>query len=59
MITLSAITGFTFPGMIDEPGCTAGSFSSPIPQRGPDPRWRMSSATLIKRSRRSPRVPRP
>src|SRR6266498_2881709 len=40
--TISAIAGFTFPGMIDEPGCTAGSESSPNPVRGPETRSRRS-----------------
>src|SRR5512138_827582 len=42
--TTSAITGFTLPGMIDEPGWRAGSFSSPRPQRGPDAMRRRSFA---------------
>jgi hypothetical protein len=25
MLSISATAGFTLPGMIDEPGCTAGS----------------------------------
>ena len=32
----SQMTGFTLPGMIDEPGWVAGSDSSKMPQRGPD-----------------------
>src|SRR6267378_392954 len=40
--TISAIAGFTLPGMIDEPGWTAGMTSSPNPVRGPDTRMRMS-----------------
>ena len=34
--TISGIDGFTLPGMIDEPGCTAGSRISSSPVRGPD-----------------------
>ena len=34
--------GFTLPGMIDDPGCTAGSLSSPRPVLGPLPRSRTS-----------------
>ena len=34
--TTSAITGFTFPGMMLLPGWRAGSCSSPRPHRGPD-----------------------
>src|SRR5260370_16304848 len=44
---LSAITGFTFPGMILDPGWTSGTFSSPNPQRGPEPSQRMSLAILV------------
>ncbi|MNI50343.1 hypothetical protein D3C73_1049990 [compost metagenome] len=32
---ISAITGLTLPGMIEDPACTAGSSSSPIPPAGP------------------------
>ena len=45
-IRLSAITGLTLPGMIELPGWTAGSTSSPRPQRGPLARKRMSLAIL-------------
>ena len=38
------MTGFTLPGMIDEPGCVSGSASSPSPARGPMPIRRMSEA---------------
>ena len=31
---LSGITGFTLPGMIEEPGCKAGSDISPNPPNG-------------------------
>src|SRR3989338_318941 len=31
----SGIEGLTFPGMIDDPGCTGGSVISPIPAFGP------------------------
>ncbi len=44
--TDSAMTGFTLPGMIDEPGWTAGSSISPMPARGPEPSQRMSLAIL-------------
>jgi hypothetical protein len=47
MSTLSAITGFTLPGMMLDPGCTAGSRNSPRPQRGPDPSHRTSFAILV------------
>ena len=42
----SAITGLTLPGMIELPGCTSGSASSPRPQRGPEPKRRTSLAIL-------------
>ena len=38
------IVSRTFPGMIDEPGSFSGRESSPMPDRGPDPRNRMSFA---------------
>src|SRR5207244_414323 len=39
-ITASGMTGLTFPGMIEEPGWTAGRFSSRKPVWGPDPSHR-------------------
>ena len=39
--------GFTFPGMIDEPGSFSGMVSSPSPQRGPEASQRMSLAIFI------------
>ena len=44
--TISGIDGFTLPGMIDEPGCTAGSAISASPARGPMLSSRRSLATL-------------
>ena len=38
------MTGFTLPGMIEEPGCVSGSASSASPARGPMPMNRMSDA---------------
>src|SRR3954465_5439639 len=35
-LTTSGTTGFTFPGMIDEPGCNAGRSISDNPARGPE-----------------------
>src|SRR2546427_400399 len=46
-MTASGITGLTFPGMIDEPGWTAGRFSSRRPGCGPEPSHRRSLAILI------------
>ena len=47
MISASHWVGFTFPGMIDEPGSLGGSTSSPRPLLGPEPSHRMSSAILV------------
>ena len=44
--TLSAMTGFTLPGMMELPGCTSGSVISPRPARGPDAAHRTSLATF-------------
>ena len=46
LVSASHCVGLTLPGMIEEPGSFAGSFSSPSPERGPDPRSRMSLAIL-------------
>ena len=45
-VTTSAITGFTLPGMIDEPGCRSGRRISARPVRGPLPIQRRSLAIL-------------
>ena len=45
-LTISGTDGFTLPGMIDEPGCTAGSRTSAMPARGPIASSRRSLATL-------------
>jgi hypothetical protein len=39
--------GFTFPGMIEEPGSFSGMINSPIPERGPEANIRMSFAILF------------
>ena len=44
------MTGFTLPGMIEEPGWRGGNFNSPMPQRGPDAIKRKSLAILINTS---------
>src|SRR5581483_1015860 len=44
--TASAATGFTFPGMIDDPGWRSGRRISASPVRGPDDSHRMSLAIL-------------
>jgi hypothetical protein len=45
-LTISGIEGFTLPGMIEEPGCTAGSAISARPARGPLLSSRRSLATF-------------
>src|SRR4051795_9312042 len=44
--TASGSTGFTLPGMIDDPGCRSGMKISRRPVRGPEPIHRMSLAHL-------------
>ena len=46
MVKASHCVGFTFPGMMELPGSFSGSCSSPNPQRGPLPKYRMSCAIL-------------
>mmetsp|Transcript_70798 Transcript_70798/g.188875 ORF Transcript_70798/g.188875 Transcript_70798/m.188875 type:complete len:203 (-) Transcript_70798:722-1330(-) len=46
MVMASAITGFTFPGMMLLPGATGGIMISASPARGPLPSKRMSFAIL-------------
>ncbi|KAI1693803.1 hypothetical protein DdX_20443 [Ditylenchus destructor] len=47
IVSDSAWVGLTLPGMIELPGSFAGSDSSPSPERGPDPRKRISLAILL------------
>ena len=44
----SGSTGFTLPGMIDEPGCRSGRRISDSPARGPEPIHRMSLQILVR-----------
>ena len=53
-VTTSGMTGFTLPGMIEEPGWSDGRRSSPIPVRGPEPSRRTSFA-ILKRLTAAPR----
>ena len=46
--TASQMTGFTLPGMIEEPGCRSGMEISPSPARGPDPIQRRSLQILYR-----------
>src|SRR5207237_1566758 len=48
MVTDSAITGLTLPGIIELPGCTAGKSISPMPARGPEPNQRISLAIFMR-----------
>ena len=48
MVSASHCVGLTLPGMMDDPGSFSGRLSSPRPQRGPEPRYRMSLAIFIK-----------
>mmetsp|Transcript_15259 Transcript_15259/g.18868 ORF Transcript_15259/g.18868 Transcript_15259/m.18868 type:complete len:211 (+) Transcript_15259:1304-1936(+) len=48
IVKASHWVGFTFPGIILDPGSLAGSSSSPRPLRGPEPRKRISFAILFK-----------
>ena len=49
-LTISGIDGLILPGMIDEPGCTAGSLISSMPVRGPITMRRRSLAILLRSS---------
>jgi len=42
MLKASIWVGFTFPGIIDDPGSLAGKISSPKPDLGPDAKNRIS-----------------
>ena len=46
ILSASIWVGFTFPGIIDEPGSLAGMFISPNPDLGPDERKRKSFRIL-------------
>src|SRR5882757_954845 len=52
MAVNSAITGLTFPGIIDEPGCSAGRAISASPVFGPLERRRRSLVIRISSSAR-------
>ena len=45
-MAISGMTGLILPGMIDEPGCTAGNVISERPARGPDDITRKSAHIL-------------
>jgi hypothetical protein len=46
IVNASHCVGFTFPGMIEEPG-SFSMINSPIPERGPEANIRMSFAILF------------
>jgi len=48
IVMASHWVGFTFPGMMEEPGSFSGRSSSPSPDLGPDPKNLMSLAILFK-----------
>lgn len=48
MSTASGMTGFTLPGMIDEPGWRSGRLISASPVRGPDAIQRRSLAIFVR-----------
>src|SRR5690625_8035659 len=48
LATASGITGLTFPGMFDEPGCRASGPITPKPASGPEFIQRKSLAIFIK-----------
>ena len=41
------MTGLTLPGIIEDPGCTGGSWSSPSPHLGPEASQRRSLQILV------------
>src|SRR6185312_14025085 len=47
-LTISGIDGLILPGMIEEPGCTAGRVISSMPVRGPMTMRRRSLAILLR-----------
>ena len=47
MVIASDCVGLTLPGIIELPGSFAGSMSSPMLHRGPDPSHRISLAIFI------------
>ena len=55
--TASGITGLTLPGMIDDPGCSAGSEISANPDCGPEFIQRKSLAIFIRLTARTFRAP--
>ena len=48
IVSASLCVGFTFPGIIEEPGSLSGIKISPMPLRGPEDNMRTSFAIFIK-----------
>ena len=48
ILSISAITGLTLPGILLEPGCTAGNRISSRPVAGPEDMRRKSFAIRVK-----------
>lgn len=57
IVKASHWVGFTFPGMMLDPGSFSGKLSSPSPQRGPEPRKRMSFAIFMNETARTLSAP--
>src|SRR3972149_780936 len=57
MQSISAMTGFTLPGIIDEPGWAGGGDISAMPVLGPDERRRTSLAILMRSRAASRKAP--
>lgn len=52
IVIASHCVGFTFPGIIDEPGSFSGRESSPNPHLGPEPKNLISFAIFIRETAR-------
>lgn len=48
MVNASHYVGFTFPGIIEDPGSFSGNNNSPNPDLGPEPKNLISFAILCK-----------
>ena len=57
MVSASGCVGFTFPGMMDEPGSLSGMTISPMPLRGPLLSMRMSLPIFIRLTARRRKAP--
>lgn len=57
IVIASHCVGLTFPGIMLLPGSFSGKLSSPNPQRGPEPRYRMSLAIFMSEQAMTLRAP--